>query len=110
VSIVEGTQRISVFYDGRSYTFDLPDPLTGAEAEQAGGDAIIAPMPGVVKVVSTSAGAPVEMGDALLVLEAMKMEHTLTAPRDGIVAEVLTSVDDQVTDGTLLLALEPEDG
>jgi 3-methylcrotonyl-CoA carboxylase alpha subunit len=110
VSIVEGTKSISVFYDGRSYTFDLPDPLTGAEAEQAGGDAIIAPMPGVVKMVSTSAGAPVEMGDALLVLEAMKMEHTLTAPRDGIVAEVLTSVDDQVTDGTLLLALEPEDG
>ena len=43
-------------------------------------------------------------------LEAMKMEHTLTAPRDGAVAEVLVLAGDQVSDGTLLLRLEPRDG
>ena len=109
-NIVEHGQSISVFCNGRSFTFDLPDSLAGADSDQAGGDAIIAPMPGVVKVVSATVGAAVQMGDPLLVLEAMKMEHTLVAPRDGVVAEILTSVDDQVTDGTLLLALEPEDG
>ncbi len=100
--------RVSVFSDGRSYTFGLPDALAEAETDQAGGDTIIAPMPGLVRTVLTVAGARVAKGDPLLVLEAMKMEHTLPAPRDGVVAELLVAVGDQVTDGTLLLALEPE--
>ena len=104
------SNHVSVFLDGRSFAFDLPDSLAGSEADQAGGDAIIAPMPGLVKVVSAEVGNAVSKGDALLVLEAMKMEHTLTASRDGVVAEILASVGDQVTDGTLLLSLEPEDG
>ena len=108
--VVVHDAAVTVFMDGRSYGFDLPDSLAGVEGDQDGGDAIIAPMPGLVKIVSTTSGATVAKGDALLVLEAMKMEHTLRAPRDGVVAEVLASVDDQVTDGTLLLALEPEDG
>ena len=108
--IVVGAGDVSVFLEGRSFSFTLPDSLAGAEGDQAGGDSIIAPMPGVVQVVTAEVGATVAKGDAMLVLEAMKMEHTLTAPRDGVVAEVLTSVGDQVTDGTLLLALEPEDG
>ena len=107
--VVAGPNSIAVFHDGRSFAFDLPNSLAGAEADQAGGDAIIAPMPGLVKVVSAEVGASVAKGEALLVLEAMKMEHTLAAPRDGVVAEVLTAVGDQVTDGTLLLALEPGD-
>ena len=48
-------------------------------------------------------------GEVLVVLEAMKMEHALTAPRDGVVAEVLVAAGAQVTDGALLLALEPGD-
>ncbi len=100
--------RVSVFSDGRCYTFGLPDALAEAETDQTGGDTIIAPMPGLVRTVLTETGAAVTKGDPLLVLEAMKMEHTLPAPRDGVVAEVLVAVGDQVTDGTLLLALEPE--
>lgn len=79
--------RVSVFADGRSYSFDLIDPLAGADAEQEGGDTIVAPMPGLVQAVLTEVGGDVAKGDALLVLEAMKMEHTLTAPRDGVVAD-----------------------
>lgn len=108
--IVQSTNDISIFMDGRTYVFDLPDALAGLEADQAGGDAIIAPMPGLVTVVSAEPGAKVSGGDPLLVLEAMKMEHTLVAPRNGIVAEVLAAVGDQVTDGTSLLTMEPEDG
>ncbi|HBS48572.1 MAG TPA: 3-methylcrotonyl-CoA carboxylase [Rhodobacteraceae bacterium] len=101
---------VSVFADGCSFAFDRPDALAGADADQAGGDAIIAPMPGLVKLVKATPGQEVATGDALMVLEAMKMEHTLTAPRDGVVAEVLAAEGDQVTDGTLLLQLEPQDG
>ena len=106
--IVVKPASVSVFTGGRSFNFDLPDALSASDGEQTGGDAIIAPMPGLVKLVKTEAGGAVAQGDALLVLEAMKMEHTLTAPRDGIVAEVLVAAGDQVTDGTLLLQLESE--
>ena len=77
--------------------------------EQGGGDDIRAPMPGLVKALGAVAGAAVARGDVLVVLEAMKMEHALTAPRDGRVAEVLVAAGEQVTDGTVLLALEPRD-
>ena len=110
VDLVASRASVSVFVEGRSFGFGLPDSLAAAEGDALGGDAIIAPMPGLVKLVSAAPGARVAKGDPLLILEAMKMEHTLAAPRDGVVAEVLAAVGDQVTDGTLLLALEPEDG
>ena len=53
------------------------------------------------------AGDKVARGQALAVMEAMKMEHTLNAPRDGVVAELLYAVGDQVAEGGELLRLEP---
>lgn len=105
--LVSGDRTISIFLDGRSFSFDRPDTLSGSTSDQAGGDVITAPMPGLVKLILVEAGAVVSQGDTLLVLEAMKMEHTLKAPRDGVVAEVLTVIDDQVTEGAMLLTLEP---
>jgi 3-methylcrotonyl-CoA carboxylase alpha subunit len=49
----------------------------------------------------------VKRGDALLILEAMKMEHTITAPVDGVVKEVHYAAGEQVLEGALLIALEP---
>ncbi|EAR51179.1 methylcrotonyl-CoA carboxylase, alpha subunit [Oceanicola granulosus HTCC2516] len=108
--VVAGAGRVTVFRDGLSRSYELPDPLAGAAAEQAGGDALVAPMPGLVRAILTTPGARVSRGEPLLVLEAMKMEHTLSAPRDGTVAELLAAEGEQVTDGSLLLALEAEDG
>ena len=73
-------------------------------------DRIFAPMPGLVKLVSISTGQLVHKGQPLIMLEAMKMEHTLTAPRDGVVAELLVAIGDQISDGNLLLRLVPVDG
>ena len=110
VDLLRHGARITIFAGPEAHLFDVPDPLAIAGAGDAGGDAVIAPMPGLVKLVSASAGQTVRRGDALLVLEAMKMEHTLTAPRDGVVAEVLGQEGAQVTDGTVLLTLAPEAG
>jgi 3-methylcrotonyl-CoA carboxylase alpha subunit len=65
-------------------------------------------MPGLVKAVFVAAGQAVKAGDRLAVLEAMKMEHTLTAARDGTVAEVLAEAGQQVEAGVALIRLEEE--
>ncbi|MCP1170179.1 acetyl/propionyl/methylcrotonyl-CoA carboxylase subunit alpha [Limimaricola litoreus] len=102
-------QSVTVWDAGRAFVFAIPDPLAAAEAAGAGGNAIAAPMPGLVKRMRAEAGQKVEKGQPLAILEAMKMEHTLTAPRDGVVAEVLANEGSQVSDGDLLLTLEAQD-
>ena len=69
-------------------------------------NALTAPMPGKIIAVNAKAGDSVKAGDPLIVMEAMKMEMTLEAPRDGVVAEIMAQVDALVTDGEMLLNLE----
>lgn len=71
-------------------------------------NALTAPMPGKIIAVNAKAGDIVKAGDPLIIMEAMKMEMTLEAPRDGIVAEVNAAPDALVTDGEMLLSLEEE--
>ena len=98
---------VTVFLDGETHEFTIPDSV-GDAGDAASGDDVRAPMPGLVKQVRVKPGASVSKGDALAVLEAMKMEHTLTAPRDGVVAAVSAAEGDQVKDGDLLVSLAPE--
>lgn len=108
---MEHGNTLTVHFDGKSFTFVLPDRLAESDvADEDGGDRLVSPMPGLVKIVSTKAGAKVAKGDPLIIVEAMKMEHTLTAPRDGVVAELFVSAGDHVENGANLLALEAEDG
>ena len=104
--IVNHSAGTSVF-GGRTVTLKPLDPLDRAGAETGGG-LTLSPMPGLVKAVFVAPGQQVTAGDRLAVLEAMKMEHTLTAARDGIVAEVLTAAGDQVEAGAALIRLEDE--
>ncbi|OYX41467.1 MAG: 3-methylcrotonyl-CoA carboxylase [Rhodobacterales bacterium 32-67-9] len=99
--------RVSVFGPG-AHHIDLIDPLARLSAE-AGGGRTLSPMPGLVKAVFVAAGQAVKAGDRLAVLEAMKMEHTLTAARDGTVAEVLVAAGSQVEAGAALVRLEDDD-
>ena len=62
-------------------------------------------MPGKVIKVMTERGAKVTRGQALLILEAMKMEHTITAPADGVVKEIHYSAGEQVLEGAELITL-----
>ncbi len=84
----------------------LRDPLLREGALAAGADLVLAPMPGLVKAVFVVEGEAVEIGTRLAVLEAMKMEYTLTAARAGLVAELLTREGAQVEAGAALVRLE----
>jgi 3-methylcrotonyl-CoA carboxylase alpha subunit len=87
----------------------LHDPLTLGAAAEAGGGRLTAPMPGRVAEVHVRPGARVARGAPLLVLEAMKMEHTIAAPGDGRVTEIHYATGDLVEEGAELLALELEE-
>ncbi|GAB3772396.1 acetyl/propionyl/methylcrotonyl-CoA carboxylase subunit alpha [Ramlibacter monticola] len=81
------------------------DLLAHAGDAAAEGGRLTAPMPGKVISFAVKAGDTVRKGQALAVLEAMKMEHTIAAPVDGVVAELLYAPGDQVKEGAELLKL-----
>jgi len=81
------------------------DALAHAGDAQVEGGRLTAPMPGKVVSFSVKAGDKVTKGQALAVMDAMKMEHTIAAPMDGVVAELLYAPGDQVTEGAELLKL-----
>ncbi len=80
-------------------------PETG-HGSVAGGQ--VAPMPGAIRVVAVAEGDRVEAGAALVVMEAMKMEHTVIAPEAGVVTEVRCAVGDQVDNGQVLVVISPD--
>jgi 3-methylcrotonyl-CoA carboxylase alpha subunit len=81
------------------------DLLAHAGVAQAEGGRLTAPMPGKVVSFAVKAGDKVSKGQALAVMEAMKMEHTIAAPLDGVVQELLYAPGDQVAEGAELLKL-----
>jgi 3-methylcrotonyl-CoA carboxylase alpha subunit len=81
------------------------DLLAHAGEAQDEGGRLTAPMPGKVVSFAVQAGDSVQKGQALAVMEAMKMEHTIAAPADGVVAELLYAPGDQVAEGAELLKL-----
>jgi 3-methylcrotonyl-CoA carboxylase alpha subunit len=101
--------KIYVFAPEGQFVFAPVDPLARDVVGAAAGNAALAPMPGLVKALFVSAGQTVAAGDRLAVLEAMKMEHSLTAARAGVVAEVLVQEGDQVEAGAALILLENDD-
>jgi 3-methylcrotonyl-CoA carboxylase alpha subunit len=108
--VVAAAGAATVFADGRTCRFGLSDPLARRAEAGAGGDRLLAPMPGLVKALHVAAGATVAAGDRIATLEAMKMEHALRAPRAGVVAQVAAAEGEQVEEGALIAALAPEEG
>ena len=107
--LISHRSGVSVFHDG-AWHFQLPDPLAAADVSAASGtDSVTAPMSGQIKVVSATDGQQVSIGDAIIVMEAMKMEHTLAAPRDGIIDQILVSNGDQVDEGAQLFCMKSDD-
>ncbi len=100
---------ISIMRDGSTWTFSVPDPLDVEAADAAASGGITAPMTGKITQIWVKVGDVVQCGAPLIALEAMKMEHTLTAPGDVTIAEVLAGPGDQVEGGAALVAFENSD-
>jgi 3-methylcrotonyl-CoA carboxylase alpha subunit len=92
---------------GERALLTLAEDLPAEEDERAPGS-LAAPMPGKVIALLVAPGAAVAKGAPLLVLEAMKMEHTILAPVDGVVKAIHFAAGEQVPEGAELLTLETE--
>ncbi|OZI68475.1 acetyl/propionyl/methylcrotonyl-CoA carboxylase subunit alpha [Bordetella genomosp. 1] len=110
-TVVLHAGRAHVFRDGATFVLERYDALAHADdAAEGHAGGLTAPMPGKIIAVSVKAGDTVEKGQALLVMEAMKMEHTIAAPAAGRVESVNYAVGDQVAEGVALIALAPAEG
>jgi 3-methylcrotonyl-CoA carboxylase alpha subunit len=105
LAVYRNDSRFSVFTAQGAAVLTLIDPLAqaGEHAGEAGG--LTAPMPGKLINFLARTGERVRRGQAVAVMEAMKMEHTISAPRDGEVLELLFAAGDQVAEGAELLRL-----
>ncbi|NRR29985.1 acetyl/propionyl/methylcrotonyl-CoA carboxylase subunit alpha [Oxalobacteraceae bacterium] len=105
-TVLRDGELLHVFTGGRHYPLSFNDPMAHAGESEAEGGRLTAPMPGKVVAVLASKGQQVTKGDPLVIMEAMKMEHTIAAPHDGVVEDILYNVGDQVADGAPLLAFK----
>ena len=99
------TADVLAFADGFARRYVLAEPR-GSGISAVGDGAILSPMPGRIIAVDVAAGDVVTKGQKLLTLEAMKMEHSLTAPFDGVVAELNAEAGAQVQVEALLVRIE----
>ena len=95
--------RFTVFLDGARREILLVEPGAAAMSAEVGGGRLTSPMPGTVVRVLVEVGQTVAKDAPLIVLEAMKMEHTIAAPADGTVESLPFAVGDRVEEGVELV-------
>ena len=108
VIVLDHGAETAVFIDGESWLLVEIDPLAARQGEDLAGGRLTAPMPGRVTRLLVEAGSTVRRGQSLMVIEAMKMEHTIIAPADGKVERVRFAVGDMVEEGAELITLAAE--
>ncbi len=107
-TLFETPEGVYAFAGGRQAYVELIDPLErSAGGPEEGDGGVRAPMHGRVAALFVVEGDAVEAGQRLAVVEAMKMEHALTAPFAGVVREVVSAVGEQVEMGERILRVEP---
>jgi len=105
-TVIPQGKDLTLLHQGRSWHLAMHDPRLEALEGDSGGGGLTAPMPGSVVALHVAEGDKVKAGDALIVVEAMKMEHTIEASTDGVVKVVNFAVGDQVEDGDELLVID----
>ena len=105
-AVHQNGQRLIVMYAGHNEELVYLDPLHAGDGQDEAAGKLTAPMPGKVVAVRVVLGASVKKGQPLVIVEAMKMEHTITAPMDGIVEAINANVGDQVNERHELIALK----
>ena len=106
-TVVRSGDTEHVFMDGRSYALAQLDPLTTTPAAAAGPAGLRSPMPGRVIELIAKVGTEVAKGQPLLVLEAMKIEHTIMAPGAGTLRAFKVAAGEQVGEGAELVDFLP---
>ena len=104
-TVLRDGPRVTVIANGEPHVFDRIDPLAPPDASAAGAGRVLAPIPGRVAAVLVAPGDAVALGQALVVLEAMKMELTLSAAAAGVVALLRCAAGDMVQEGHELVEL-----
>ncbi|WP_305805020.1 acetyl/propionyl/methylcrotonyl-CoA carboxylase subunit alpha [Stenotrophomonas sp. YIM B06876] len=105
-TVIRDGAELHLFGRDGAQRFTLHDPVSEADQSVADAGRLTAPMPGRIVATLVTPGTQVQRGAPLLVLEAMKMEHTLQAPADGTVHGYHVRAGDQVTDGAVLVDFE----
>ena len=93
-------------WDGEMHAVSLFDPIAAVEASQSHQGGLTAPMNGSIVRVLVELGQTVEAGAQLVVLEAMKMEHSIRAPHAGVVKALFCQEGEMVAEGSALVELE----
>jgi 3-methylcrotonyl-CoA carboxylase alpha subunit len=109
VEVIWADDEALVLTGGGQLRVSFPDPLARDPAEATGEGAVAVPMSGRIVSVAVAPGDVVAKGHPVVVLEAMKMEHTLVAPFAGRVEAVLVSPGEQARQGALAVRIIPED-
>jgi biotin carboxyl carrier protein len=105
VAVASDTQAIWVFVDGNVWKVDTA-PASVRRGKARGEASVMAPMPATVVAIATGPGRSVSEGDTVIVLEAMKMELPIKAPRSGIVKAVRCTTGELVQPGVNLVEIE----
>ncbi|HEX6442561.1 MAG TPA: acetyl/propionyl/methylcrotonyl-CoA carboxylase subunit alpha [Stellaceae bacterium] len=108
ITVLDHGAETAVFLDGEGWRLIEIDPLAAHAGEDPTAGRLTAPMPGRVIQLMVEPGTSVRRGQPLIVIEAMKMEHTVAAPTDGVVEAVRFAPGDLVEEGAELIALTPE--
>jgi 3-methylcrotonyl-CoA carboxylase alpha subunit len=108
IALLQPSGPTVILLDGIEHRLTYIDPLQPKMELDVTGGRLTAPMPGKIIDVSARAGQRVKRGEALLVLEAMKMEHTIVAPADGIIDGVHFAPGDLVEEGAALIAFSAD--
>ena len=105
-TVVREAGALNVFVFGACHRLER-ERLTSVEDEEPGG-LLVSPLPGSVARILVDEGQAVSKGQALMIVEAMKMEHTISAPHAGRIAQIYFSAGEQVAEGAQLLAMEEQ--
>jgi 3-methylcrotonyl-CoA carboxylase alpha subunit len=108
LTLLDHGAETAVFLDGESWRLTEIDSLAARAGEDPTAGRLTAPMPGRVTQLMVQRGTSVRRGQPLMVIEAMKMEHTVTAPADGVVEAVRFGPGELVEEGAELITLAPE--
>ncbi len=103
-TVIRRVNELTVFAFGGSYRLEFEIPATVEEEDPSG--RLVSPLPGAVIQVLIKDGEVVEKGQALMIIEAMKMEHTISAPQSGTVKRIYFAPGEQVSEGAQLLDFE----